>query len=422
MDAAYLYARAGRADLARQMLAERTRVLEVDSALGVLTPGREEHNFRKAIEGVAAAAEGRYDDALAHLRESGDTSRRAPWALPDIGRVHDRAGRSDSAQASYETYLAATDLNRAELDARELARVLFRLGEIYEARGDRARAAERYGQFVELWKGADPELQPRVMEAQASPRGTRGGAGRPMSDVAEVLAVALGSHYRIERELGGGGMSRVFVAEEIALRAAAWRSRSCRRSWRRASPPNGSAARSSSPRSSSTRTSFHCSTSDRAAGLVFYLMPYVEGETLRARLARDGACRPTTRCASRAMSPRRSGTPTAAGWCIATSSRRTSCSSSGHAVVLDFGVAKALRERPSTAAAPRRALRSARRSTWHRSRRPGAARWTGGRSLRTRRRALRDAAGPTAVRGRLGLRSPRRAHRRPARAAPAAER
>ena len=38
-----------------------------------------------------------------------------------------------------------------------------------------------------------------------------------MSDVAEVLAVALGSHYRIERELGGGGMSRVFVAEELAL-------------------------------------------------------------------------------------------------------------------------------------------------------------------------------------------------------------
>jgi serine/threonine-protein kinase len=33
----------------------------------------------------------------------------------------------------------------------------------------------------------------------------------------ERLAAALGDRYRIERELGGGGMSRVFVADELAL-------------------------------------------------------------------------------------------------------------------------------------------------------------------------------------------------------------
>ena len=31
------------------------------------------------------------------------------------------------------------------------------------------------------------------------------------------LKAALGSSYSIERELGGGGMSRVFVGEEIAF-------------------------------------------------------------------------------------------------------------------------------------------------------------------------------------------------------------
>ena len=31
------------------------------------------------------------------------------------------------------------------------------------------------------------------------------------------LRTALGSSYSIERELGGGGMSRVFVGEEVAL-------------------------------------------------------------------------------------------------------------------------------------------------------------------------------------------------------------
>jgi eukaryotic-like serine/threonine-protein kinase len=38
--------------------------------------------------------------------------------------------------------------------------------------------------------------------------------------VMERLQTALVSAYRIERELGGGGMSRVFVATERALERA----------------------------------------------------------------------------------------------------------------------------------------------------------------------------------------------------------
>jgi serine/threonine protein kinase len=38
-----------------------------------------------------------------------------------------------------------------------------------------------------------------------------------VSALLEQLKGALGSQYRIERELGGGGMSRVFLAEEVAL-------------------------------------------------------------------------------------------------------------------------------------------------------------------------------------------------------------
>jgi hypothetical protein len=40
-------------------------------------------------------------------------------------------------------------------------------GELYEARGDRARALDYYGRFVELWKDADPALQPAVREVRA---------------------------------------------------------------------------------------------------------------------------------------------------------------------------------------------------------------------------------------------------------------
>ncbi len=166
LDAAYMYARGGRADLAREMLAARTGALGVDSALGTPRPSVFEQRYRLAIEGRAAAAEGRYDEALARLTESGDTSRYQPWSLPDIGAVHDAVGRPDSAVWAYERYLGATNPYRIEIDAFERARILFRLGELYEARGDRTRAAERYGQFAALWKNADAELQPRVAEAR----------------------------------------------------------------------------------------------------------------------------------------------------------------------------------------------------------------------------------------------------------------
>jgi len=49
-----------------------------------------------------------------------------------------------------------------------IAATLRRLGELYEARGDRAKAREYYGHFVDLWKDADPELQPLVVDARAS--------------------------------------------------------------------------------------------------------------------------------------------------------------------------------------------------------------------------------------------------------------
>jgi hypothetical protein len=52
------------------------------------------------------------------------------------------------------------------VDATWLAATYMRLGELWEGRGDRARAAKYYAAFVELWQSADPELQPRVAFAR----------------------------------------------------------------------------------------------------------------------------------------------------------------------------------------------------------------------------------------------------------------
>jgi len=38
-----------------------------------------------------------------------------------------------------------------------------------------------------------------------------------LTELQDRLQQALATSYRLERELGGGGMSRVFVAEETAL-------------------------------------------------------------------------------------------------------------------------------------------------------------------------------------------------------------
>ncbi len=51
-------------------------------------------------------------------------------------------------------------------DPYNMAPTLFRLGQLYQDAGDTAHAMEYYGRFVDLWKNADPDLQPRVTEAK----------------------------------------------------------------------------------------------------------------------------------------------------------------------------------------------------------------------------------------------------------------
>jgi hypothetical protein len=46
------------------------------------------------------------------------------------------------------------------------ARILQRLGELHAQRGDTVLAVKRLTEFVELWKDADPALQPEVAKAR----------------------------------------------------------------------------------------------------------------------------------------------------------------------------------------------------------------------------------------------------------------
>ena len=104
------------------------------------------------------------------------------------------------------------------------------------------------------------------------------------SELRERLQTSLGSTYPLERELGGGGMSRVFVAHEAALDRRRRREGARARARARGSPPSASRARSGSPRASSIRTSSRALGRRGADGLPYFTMPFVAGESLRERL------------------------------------------------------------------------------------------------------------------------------------------
>jgi len=57
-------------------------------------------------------------------------------------------------------------LQRIGIDRYFLAGSYKRLGELWEAKGDRAKAAHYYSKFLDLWKNADAALQPQVTDAR----------------------------------------------------------------------------------------------------------------------------------------------------------------------------------------------------------------------------------------------------------------
>lgn len=127
-------------------------------------------NMRSRIEGAIALAEKKYDVAVARFRARSvdmDFDCGATCVSPRLAQAFDMGGKPDSAIAVYEKYLGTKDRGRIYADAMFLGPSLKRLGELYEAKGDREKAAKSYAEFVDLWKNADPELQPSVKDVQS---------------------------------------------------------------------------------------------------------------------------------------------------------------------------------------------------------------------------------------------------------------
>ncbi|WP_309673117.1 protein kinase, partial [Gemmatimonas sp.] len=153
---AFAHARAGNVAQARRLLASAEPLLPRDTT------------WRLWISGEIALAEGRPADAVrAFRRLVGAEMFCVICGSGALARSYDVLGQRDSVVAIYERMLASHDPeNRWGEDVFERARALKRLGELYEERGNVAQAVRRYRDFVELWKDADPTLQPVVQDVR----------------------------------------------------------------------------------------------------------------------------------------------------------------------------------------------------------------------------------------------------------------
>jgi len=107
-----------------------------------------------------------------------------------------------------------------------------------------------------------------------------------MSDMAERLNAALEGRYAIERELGEGGMATVYLADDLKHQ---------RKVALKVLKSELAAVVGAERFLAEIKTTAHLQhpnilplfDSGEADGLVYYVMPYVEGESLRERLARE---------------------------------------------------------------------------------------------------------------------------------------
>jgi eukaryotic-like serine/threonine-protein kinase len=149
---------AGTPDSARYYLA---RMDEVMKAVGS-TMADEDQPFFTAM---LAIAEQRPRDAVRAIQDAKHTN--CPICLlPPLGQAYEILGEPDSAIAAYQAFLETPFFFRLWQDRQWRAYTIQRLADLHELRGDRAAAARYHAALVDLWRDADPELQPRVRYAQ----------------------------------------------------------------------------------------------------------------------------------------------------------------------------------------------------------------------------------------------------------------
>jgi TolB-like protein len=162
-----------------------------------------------------------------------------------------------------------------------------------------------------------------------------------VADLREQLARGLADRYRIERELGRGGMATVYLAQDLkhgrpvalkVLRPELIPTLGAERFHRE--------IRIASGLQHPHILSIH--DSGEAQGLLYYAMPYVEGESLRARLAREVQLPAAEAVRIAGEVAEALAFAHAAGVLHRDIKPENILLASGHAMVADFGIARAI--------------------------------------------------------------------------------
>ncbi len=157
--AALAFAYAGRADRAREIMTRFEREVPQELVKGL--------PFADAARGAIALAEGRYQDAIDSYERC--YNRIGGFQVTycgnfEIGTAYEGLGDVDAALAAYLRHANERSPTLLTDDRHVLGPTYRKLGELYEARGEFAKALEYYVKLAELWKDADPELRPTVDE------------------------------------------------------------------------------------------------------------------------------------------------------------------------------------------------------------------------------------------------------------------
>ena len=130
--------------------------------MGLIELARKDN--RQAVSHLTQAADSLYSptDGLPHIQA---------WFINALAKAYYESGKLSKA---WEEYEKIGSLYTARLDYGDFYAVsLYMLGKIAEQQGDRARAAEHYRKFLDLWKNADPGL-PEVEDARKRLAGLKG--------------------------------------------------------------------------------------------------------------------------------------------------------------------------------------------------------------------------------------------------------
>jgi tetratricopeptide (TPR) repeat protein len=121
----------------------------------------ERKKYSKAIE---------YLNSALALESFGPLAKDAEF-VDSLALAYQLAGNLEKAA---EIYHKITELNTGRLSSGDVyARSFYRLGMIYEQKGDKARAIEHYQKFLDLWREADPGRQ-EVEDARRRLAGLKG--------------------------------------------------------------------------------------------------------------------------------------------------------------------------------------------------------------------------------------------------------